>query len=407
MYAVNVISISKIFKYYKSPLSRFLFWISQANRYKPEIKYVLSDVSFKVNQGEALAIVGVNGAGKSTLLKILSGTLKPSNGEIHCMGRVSSLLELGLGFHADFTGRQNVYFSGQALGFSNYEIHSLMSEIESFAEIGEYIDRPVRTYSTGMQARLAFSIITSKRPDVLVIDEVLSVGDAYFQHKSFDRIRNFKKLGTTIVFVSHDKAAILGICDRAIFLSNGKVAMEGEPAIVMDYYNANLSNGQDISIRQELDEYGRVKTISGTGDVSFIEIALLDEDSALIELVKVGQKAKLKVVTKCNNAIEQMVLGYMIKNKFGQPIFGTNTYHHQSILKNLRKDQVLKFIFDFEMNLGPGNYSIAIAAHEDSTHISNNYEWKDHAVFFDVVNSDKDKFLGAAWIPPRITISYE
>ena len=229
---------------------------------------MLQDINFTVNPGEAVGIIGINGAGKSTLLKMITGTTQPTTGGVHITGRVAALLELGMGFHPDFTGRQNAFMAGQLLGYSVEEIARLMPEIEAFAEIGDYIDQPVRVYSSGMQMRLAFSVATAHRPDVLIVDEALSVGDAYFQHKSFDRIREFRKQGTTLLIVSHDKGAIQSICDRAILLNAGKLAMEGEPEAVMDYYNAMLADHQNQTVKQEVTVNGKIQTISGTGEAT-------------------------------------------------------------------------------------------------------------------------------------------
>jgi lipopolysaccharide transport system ATP-binding protein len=227
---ITVSGLGKAYKQYSSRWSRLADWVfpRKANRYK--LKWVIEDLNFSVESGEALGIIGINGAGKSTLLKMIVGTVQPSTGSIETSGKVAALLELGMGFHPDFTGRQNALMAGQLLGYSTEEMNRLMPEIESFAEIGDYIEKPVRIYSSGMQMRLAFSVATAHRPDVLIIDEALSVGDAYFQHKSFDRIREFRKLGTTLLIVSHDKGAIQSICDRAILLNAGQLAMEGEPS---------------------------------------------------------------------------------------------------------------------------------------------------------------------------------
>jgi lipopolysaccharide transport system ATP-binding protein len=225
---IKVHNVGKAYKQYASKTGRLREWLSPFNTVKHKLKWILQDISFNVEPGEALGIIGINGAGKSTLLKLITGTAKPTCGDIELSGRVAALLELGMGFHPDFTGRQNVYMSGQLLGIPVETLTKLMPEIEAFAEIGDYIDQPVRVYSSGMQVRLAFSVATAIRPDILIVDEALSVGDAYFQHKSFERIREFRKLGTTLLLVSHDKQAIQGICDRAILLNKGRIEMEGE-----------------------------------------------------------------------------------------------------------------------------------------------------------------------------------
>src|SRR5690606_6960679 len=231
------------------------------------LKWVLRDLSFTVEPGEAIGLIGVNGAGKSTLLKIITGTTQPTTGSVQISGRVAALLELGMGFHPDFTGRQNAVMAGQLLGYTVEEISDLMPEIEAFADIGDYIDQPVRVYSSGMQMRVAFSVATARRPDVLIVDEALSVGDTYFQHKSFERIRQFRRKCTTLFIVSHDKQAIQSICDRAILLIRGRLAFEGEPEVVMDYYNALLAEHQNQTIEQTITPSGKTQTISGTGDV--------------------------------------------------------------------------------------------------------------------------------------------
>src|SRR5690606_18629047 len=241
-------------------------WLIPFSPLRHHQHWVLQDVEFEIAPGEAVGIVGVNGAGKSTLLKMITGTTQPTCGKIELEGRVAALLELGMGFHPDFTGRQNAIMAGQLLGMQVDDIEALMPQIESFAEIGEAIDHPVRTYSSGMQMRLAFSVATAQRPDILIVDEALSVGDAYFQHKSFARIREFRKSGTTLLIVSHDRQAIQTICDRAILLDHGRLALEGAPEEVMDFFSAMIAEREQSTIRQERLENDKVRTISGTGE---------------------------------------------------------------------------------------------------------------------------------------------
>ncbi len=321
---IKVHNVGKAYKQYASKTGRLLEWISPFNTVKHKLKWILQNISFHVEPGEALGIIGINGAGKSTLLKLITGTAKPTCGEIALDGRVAALLELGMGFHSDFTGRQNVYMSGQLLGMSVEKITELMPEIEAFAEIGDYIDQPVRVYSSGMQVRLAFSVATAIRPDILIVDEALSVGDAYFQHKSFERIREFRKLGTTLLLVSHDKQAIQSICDRAILLNKGRVEMEGEPEAVMDYYNALLADKQNVSIRQ-VENNGKLQTLSGSGEATITDISLLSTEGESIEVVAVGQPVNLQVKVHVNEAVPELVVGYLIKDRLGQPVFKFRT----------------------------------------------------------------------------------
>ena len=246
MGAITVTAVGKAYKQYAGRWSRLADWVlpgwlGKLSKPHHTLKWVLQDVSFSVQSGEAVGIVGINGAGKSTLLKMITGTTQPTTGSVHLVGNVAALLELGMGFHPDFTGRQNAIMAGQLLGLSKHEIDSLMPEIEAFAEIGDYIDQPVRVYSSGMQMRLAFSVATAKKPDILIVDEALSVGDAYFQHKSFERIRQLGKQGTTLLIVSHDKGSIQGLCSRAVLLNEGRLVMQGAPDEIMDYYKAQFA----------------------------------------------------------------------------------------------------------------------------------------------------------------------
>jgi lipopolysaccharide transport system ATP-binding protein len=402
MGTIVVSNLGKAYKQYPNRWARLREWITPGDRPRHQLKWVLQGIDFTVQPGQALGIIGINGAGKSTLLKLITGTTQATTGSVHMTGRVAAMLELGMGFHPDFTGRQNAYMAGQLLGMSGEDITRLLPEIQSFAEIGDYIDQPVRVYSSGMQMRLAFSVATAIRPDILIVDEALSVGDAYFQHKSFDRIREFRKQGTTLLIVSHDKQAIQSICDRAILLNAGHLAMEGPPEAVMDYYNAMLADHQNQEVRQEVLQDGKVQTISGTGEVTLEHAELQDRQGLALEVVAVGQAVTLHIQAKCQQAVPELVIGYMIKDRLGQPIYGTNTHHLKRKLKQLPSQQALEYNFEFNANLGPGSYSIAIALHADDTHIGQNYEWCDQAIVFSVVNINQPDFVGVAWLPPEV-----
>ena len=328
---------------------------------------------------------------------MITGTTQPTTGSVSITGRVAALLELGMGFHPDFTGRQNALMAGQLLGYRVEEITRLMPEIEAFAEIGEYIDQPVRVYSSGMQMRLAFSVATAHRPDVLVVDEALSVGDAYFQHKSFDRIRDFRKQGTTLLIVSHDKGAIQSICDRAILLNAGKLEKEGEPEAVMDYYSARLADGQKQVIKVEKAKNGKIQTTSGTADVIFQKIGIHNSKGETVDVVRVGEPLQLRAVVKVNSDVPNLTLGFGIKDRLGQMMFGTNTYHTKQTIDNLTVGDVFLYKIDFIANLGPGSYSVHLSLHKDDSHLSGNFEWRDSALVFEVVNVDKYIFVGSQW----------
>lgn len=403
---LEVRNISKSFRDYGSEWRRIASWFGIQSKVQEE-HIILENISFNIAPGEAVGIVGQNGAGKSTLLKIITGTLKASQGTVQTKGRVSAILELGMGFHPDLTGRQNAYHSAGLMGFKKEEIDAVIGQIHDFTEIGDYFDQPVRTYSSGMQMRVSFAVATAYRPEILIIDEALSVGDTYFQHKSFGRIREFQAEGTSLLIVSHDRGAIQAVCDRAILLEKGRVIQDGNPEAVMDYYNALIAERENGKIEQIELEDGRIETISGTGEVHIGNIGLYDECDEIVEFVSVGDAVTLCIDIEVQKDIEELVIGYMIKDRLGQPIFGTNTYHLGASLKALEKGTAIHYDFSFKTNLGAGSYSVAVAAHAGHTHVIDNYEWRDNALVFEVANTDKEEFVGSAWIPPKLEYRIE
>ncbi len=401
---IRVSGVGKAYKQYPSRWARLREWTVPFIKPQHQLKWVLQNISFHVQPGEAVGIIGVNGAGKSTLLKMITGTTQPTTGDIQISGRVAALLELGMGFHPEFTGRQNVFMAGQLLGLHIDELHELMPEIEAFAEIGDYIDQPVRVYSSGMQMRLAFSVATARRPDVLIVDEALSVGDAYFQHKSADRIREFRKAGTTLLIVSHSRDAIQSICDRAILLDHGCMALQGSPEEVMDFYSAMLAEREQNTIRQERLANGKVRTVSGTGEAEVSDICLINEKGQRVELLEVGATATLEVSVSIKVDVPRLVLGFMIKDRLGQAIYGINTHRLHRSLENLSAGDSVKFRFTFPANIGKGNYSVATSLSRFDSHIDTNYEWRDFALIFHVINTRKPDFVGCTSLDAQLEI---
>lgn len=404
MSEIQVINLGKAYKTYPSQWARLAEWLIPNSKPRHELKWVLNDISFHIKPGEALGVAGMNGAGKSTLLKILTGTTQATTGNISATGRVAALLELGMGFHPDFTGRQNTYMAGQLLGLSIEEIDAVIPSIEAFAEIGEYMDQPIRTYSSGMQMRLAFSVATARRPDILIVDEALSVGDSYFQHKSFDRIRQFRNEGTTLLIVSHDRQAIQAVCDRAILLHKGSLVLEGLPEEVMDYYGAMMAEREQNTIRQERLDNGKVRTISGTGEASIRSVVLLDEEGKATEVIEVGSPVTLEVQVDVNSDIPRLVLGFMIKDRMGQAIYGINTHRLNRELTDLKAGEKVVYRYGFPANIGKGHYSIALSLSRLDSHVDTNYEWRDFALVFHIINSTKPNFIGAAWLDSSLDI---
>lgn len=400
---LQVSNVGKAYRQYSSELARVLTWFGLSTKPATET-WVLRDVSFAIAAGEAVGIVGQNGAGKSTLLKLITGTQRPTEGTIAVNGRIAAILELGMGFNPEFTGRQNVYHSAGLMGFSKNDIDSIVPEVEDFAEIGDYFDQPVGTYSSGMQMRVAFSVVTAFRPEILIVDEALSVGDAYFQHKSFSRIREFQEKGTTLLIVSHDRSAIQGLCDRAILLNKGNILKDGDPESVMDYYNALIAEKENNRIQTKQLKNGKTQTISGTGEARTDSVVLLNADGEIIEYINVGEPVTLSIKVSVEKDLPALVLGYMIKDRLGQIIYGTNTWHTSQSIANASKGISVIYSIHFSMNLGPGTYSVSTALVSTETHLNNNYEWRDLAYIFTVLNKDKIQFVGNSWIQPEITI---
>lgn len=405
MESLKVSGLGKAYKQYAGRWARLAEWIIPGGKARHHLHWVLQNINFSLMPGEAMGIIGINGAGKSTLLKMIAGTIQPTLGEIKVNGRLAALLELGMGFHPDFTGRENAMMAGQLLGHTSAEMLAAMHDIIQFAEIDDYIDQPVRVYSSGMQMRLAFSVATAFRPDVLVVDEALSVGDAYFQHKSFERIRKYRALGTTLLIVSHDKAAIQSICDRAILINGGHLVHEGKPEDIMNYYNALLADKGRHEIEFNHTNSGQTQVVSGTGEASIQGVRLLDAHGNSVEVVGVGQIVHLEVRVRINQDLPELVMGCLIKDRLGQDIFGTNTHHLKQALHGLVEGEEMIFAIEFPANLGVGSYSIAIALHSDSNHIANNYEWRELALIFSVVNMQYPEFIGSSWLNPVLKIT--
>lgn len=405
MGTITVSNLGKAYKQYSSRWARLREWINPFHQRNHTLKWVLQGINFTVQSGEAVGIIGMNGAGKSTLLKIIAGTTQLTTGTVHMTGKVAAMLELGMGFHPDFTGRQNVYMAGQLMGYAVEEISYLMPEIEAFAEIGSYIDQPVRVYSSGMQMRLAFSVATARRPDILIIDEALSVGDAYFQHKSFARIREFGDLGTTLLIVSHDKQAIQSICDRAILIDDGVVIADSDPEVVMSLYDAAIRNyrNYEVKINKLTDSGTRVD--SGSLRAEILELDLIDEFNDSIRSIDVGQSVSAVINIKVKSRINDFVFGFGIKDKFGQMVFGTNTLSTKQKLLNIESGANVTFKVNFKANLGVGSFSVHCSIIDVGHDLHEVIHWVDRGLVFDVVNLSKSEFVGVAW--NQIQFNYE
>ncbi|MEO9790044.1 MAG: ABC transporter ATP-binding protein [Aurantimonas coralicida] len=407
-FLLDVVNVGKRYATYASNLQRFANWFGAGIKPKSEY-WAVNNISFQLLRGESVALIGQNGAGKSSLLKLITGTVRPSTGSVAVSGAVSAILELGLGFNPEFTGRENAFHAGGLMGISQAELATLMPQIESFAEIGEFFDQPFRVYSSGMQARLAFALATARRPDLLIVDEVLSVGDSYFQHKSFDRIRQFRDQGTSIVIVSHAMGDVRALANRVILLDKGKVLKDGAPDEVVDFYNALVAakENANLTVEQRRDQQGWLYTKSGTGEVTAEDVRLYDaETGELVSTASVGQVLVLELKARVHQAVPQLIFGCMIRDRTGHVVWGTNTWHTGQIIADLQSGATVTFQTRFVCSLGPGSYSITPALTKHSSHLDANYEWQDNLVVFDVINVSENYFIGTSAIDAAVEIQY-
>ncbi len=373
MGSLHVQGLGKAYKQYSTRSARLLEWLLPWSKVRHQLHWVLKDVSFRIAAGESVGLIGINGAGKSTLLKLITGTTQPSTGSVGVHGRVAALLELGMGFHPDFSGRENVLIAGQLLGLTVAEVSALMPEILAFADIGDYIEQPVRVYSSGMQMRLAFSVATCVRPDILIVDEALAVGDVFFQQKCFDRIAAFKQAGTTLLFVSHSAGTILSICDRCLFLRNGVLAFDGAPVDAIDLYQAELLGRSPAppvpsgaSAATPAPAASDAPALAGkSGSITSpaadcIGVRLFDADGQERQSLLADHTVTLQIDYRLNAAAADPHVGFKLRNRYGSVMFETNTYCMHQQPGPVAAGATLSVRFVLPMHLFPDEYTITV-----------------------------------------------
>lgn len=403
---LRVEGVGKAYRVWGSEWLRAASWFGLPTRPREE-HWVLRNVSFSIAPGEAVGVIGQNGAGKSTLLKLITGTAQPTEGRVTRTGRVAAILELGMGFNQDLTGRQNAFHSAGLMGYSQEQIAEAMPGIEAFAEIGEYFDEPVRTYSSGMQVRVAFAVATAFTPDLLIVDEALAVGDSYFQHKSFDRMRRFREEGTSIMLVSHSPSDVKALCDRVILLDKGQVLKDGAPDEVIDFYNALIARKENekLSVEQRRDDSGWVTTRSGSGQAVVSSLKLIDAATGSeVALAMVGQQLRLVLEAEVRAPLPSLVLGFMIRDKQGHVVWGSNTWHTEQVQSHVSAGERLRYTLDFTCRMGPGSYSVSPALVSSDTHMIDNFEWVDNLLVFEVMNADHPMFIGSNWLDAEFAV---
>src|SRR5574344_685345 len=391
---LEVKNVTKIYKVYKSNFDRLKELFLKKSYHK---EFVSNDnISFDLYEGETLGIIGVNGAGKSTILKQIVGVVAPTSGDILKHGRVTALLELGTGFNSELTGFDNIYLNGTLIGMSNSEIDLKISDIISFSELGDYIYEPIKTYSSGMTMRLAFSIAIFSQPQVLIVDEALSVGDAHFSAKCTKALKERKEQKMSIIYVSHDLNSLKLLCDRIILLDKGKIVQEGDPEAVINHYNFLISklNEQDsIYIKDTKNSFGNFFV-----EIQSVKIFGLNSKSNVISS---GEEASIIFIIKSNKDINDVNIGFLFKDKFGQDIFGTSTKNLGETF-TFKKNQIYKFEIVVPLNLGVGKYSISTALAIGDTHLENCLHWLDFACDFEIAGNIGIEYIGLNKLYPKI-----
>jgi ABC-type polysaccharide/polyol phosphate transport system ATPase subunit len=399
--AIRVEAVSKQYRIYNRPADRLKETITRG-RWKAHREFwALKDISFEVEAGTTTGIIGPNGSGKSTLLQIITGTLEPTHGSVWLEGRVAALLELGAGFNPQFTGIENIFMNTALMGLSKSETESLLPEIASFAEIGDFIYQPLKTYSSGMYIRLAFAAAIAVSPQILIIDEALAVGDAVFQHRCTRRIKQMQESGTTILFVSHDPGAIRALCNRAILLNGGRMEADGAPSEVLNRYQKIImaretaytaldqSAAEQATDAPELAEADFTNAPSytfrhGNRDAEIVKVELLDSSRRKVQLVETGEQLFLRMYVVFHKAVEEPVFGFLIRNKHGIHLYGTNTDIQHAGIGPVEAGEVVEACFSFNCWLAPDNYSITVAAHSVDA-IS--FDWLDGALLFQTMSA--------------------
>lgn len=396
---LEVKNITKIYNVYKNNFDRLREIFTKKSHHKEFISN--KDISFELFEGETLGIIGTNGAGKSTLLKIISGVTEASSGEVLRHGKVTALLELGTGFNEQLNGFENISLNGTLIGMTQKDVEQNRQNIIDFSELGDYIYEPIMTYSSGMKMRLAFSIALFSEPQILIVDEALSVGDAHFGAKCTKALRERKEKNMSIIYVSHDLNSLKLLCDRVILLNRGEMIEQGEPEDVINRYNFLISKLNDT---QENMSYKSDNNNSyGSFDIEIKKVTITGEKS-LSSLIPSGQNATISIEILSKKEFKNITVGILIKDRYGQDIFGTNSYHHHKKI-DTKEDQEYLCTFTMPLNIGTGEYSITAALHLDENHLEECYHWLDYATEFKVAGIEGDMFIGLNRLQPTINFT--
>ena len=389
--ALRVEGVSKQYRIYPRPSDRLKESLTRGLWKRHREFWALKEISFELETGTTTGIIGPNGCGKSTLLQIIAGTLEPTHGAVWHEGRIAAMLELGAGFNMEFTGLENVFMSAALMGFSRRETERRLPEIIRFAEIGDFLNQPVKTYSSGMYVRLAFAVAVCSDPRLLLVDEALAVGDAVFQHRCLRRIKELQEGGATILFVSHDTAAVRALCSRAILLNAGRVSFDGSPKEAMTRYQKLIMAREEAYEAEQptaetadsADAWEALPPLRcayrhGDGSAEVISAELLDAGRRPLEVIETGEPVLVRMRTRFLRDVEEPVFGFLLRSRHGAHAYGTNTKEQQMSFETVRRGEVIEVSFSFECWLAPEAYSISFTAH---TRDGVSFDWLDDVLF--------------------------
>ena len=377
--AIKITNLTKIYKLYARNRDRLKDSLGLSKNASYKEHYALKNVDMEVKTGESVGIIGVNGSGKSTILKIITGVLNPTSGDVEINGRISALLELGAGFNMEYTGLENVYLNGTMMGFTRKEIDERLQDILDFADIGDFVHQPVKTYSSGMFVRLAFAVAINIDPEILIVDEALSVGDVFFQAKCYHKFEEFKKMGKTILFVSHDLTSIAKYCDRVILLNKGVKLAEGNPKDMVNMYKKLLVHQldeetlEDVSGKSAIGEKSSDQkawknnfeinpTITDYGEkqAEIVDFAIIDQYGAYSSIIEKGSVYKVKAKIHFHETVKNPIFTITIKNKQGTDITGTNTMFERIETGTVNAGEERIVTYEQQMNLQGGDYLLSL-----------------------------------------------
>lgn len=376
MAAITVSDLSKVYQLYEKPIDRLKETLHPGKKIYHKDFFALNNISFSIEKGETVGIVGTNGSGKSTILKIITGVLTPTAGSVTIDGKISALLELGAGFDMEYSGIENIYLNGTMMGFSKEEMDQKLSDILAFADIGDFVHQPVKTYSSGMLIRLAFATAINVEPEILIVDEALSVGDVFFQSKCFAKINEIKEKGTTILLVTHDMSSVIKYCDRAILLNRGNFIKDGKPNKIVDLYKKILAN-QFEEVQMNAVEAQAVKPVEGKrwmdqltvnpeqltyGDrrAEIIDVGIFDEEDRLSNLLYKDKDFTIKLKVRFNETISEPIFAFTIKDTKGNELAGTNTLIEDNGIKMAESGKTYTIAFSQKMKLQGRDYLISL-----------------------------------------------